>query len=169
MSSKETAKKGVLVGVLIFIGLLYLSFRLFGFPAGLFSATFAGGLVVWLSTTYSTSVDPHRFMSLYLLTVILFIVHVYEEFRSHIETVMSRLTGLHVTQQDFLTIAAFIAPVIWLTGALFVLKRWHFGEFLVSVFLFGMMFGELTHFVFPLMLDGRFHYMAGMYTCLLPS
>jgi len=32
-----------------------------------------------------------------------------------------------------------------------------------------MMFGELTHFAFPLVLDGRFHYMSAMYTALLPS
>jgi len=163
------AKRITLVAVIVFIGLLYISFRILGFPAGLFSTTFIGGLIVWLSTTYRISVDPHKFISLYLLTVILFIVHVYEEFRGHIETVMSRLTGLQVTQQNFLTIAAFIAPITWVTGALLTFKRWRFGEFLVSVFLFGMMFGELTHFVFPLMLDGRFHYMAGMYTCLLPS
>lgn len=170
MNAERSRSNAVaLVGVVIFIGALYWTFRLLGFPAGLFSATFVGGLVIWISTTYRISIDPHKFIFLYLLTVILFIVHVYEEYWSHIETVMSRLTRLDVTQQNFLTIAAFIAPIIWLTGALVTLRRWRFGEFLVSAFLFGRMFGELTHFVFPLILDHRFHYMAGMYTCLLPS
>jgi len=68
-----------------------------------------------------------------------------------------------------LTVAAFIAPIIWIAGLVMVQKRWAFGYFLVSVFYFGMMFGELTHFIFPVILDGRFHYMAGMYTALLPS
>ncbi len=82
---------------------------------------------------------------------------------------MTRLTGLQVTQKDFLTIAAFIAPIIWLTGAVMALRRWHFGYFFVSVFYFGMMFGEPTHFVFPFVENGKFHYVAGMYTAALPS
>jgi hypothetical protein len=163
------SKKLSLIGIIVFIGLLYLTFHLLGFPAGLFCTTFVGGFVIWLLTTYRAAIDFDKIIVVYLLTVILFIIHVYEEFWSHIENVMTRLTGLHVTQQNFLTIAAFIAPVLWLTGALLALKRLHFGYFLVSVFLFGMMFGELTHFVFPIILDARFHYMAGMYTAILPS
>jgi hypothetical protein len=158
-----------MLGVLAFIAALYVVFRLLELPAGLFSATFVGGLVVWMLTTYRTPIDPHQIVVSHLLTVMLFIGHVYEEYTTHIEVVMTRLTGLQVSQANFLTIAAFIAPVIWIGGLVLVQKRWAFGYFLVSVFYFGMMFGELTHFVFPLILDGRFHYMSGMYTALLPS
>jgi len=158
-----------LIGVLTFIVLLYVTFRLLQFPAGLFTTTFVGGLIVWLFTTYRVPVDPQKLIVPHLLAVMLFIVHVYEEFATHIEVVMTRLTGVQVSQDVFLTIAAFIAPVIWIVGLVMVLKRWAFGYFLVSVFYFGMMFGELTHFIFPLILDGRFHYMSGMYTALLPS
>lgn len=158
-----------LVGVIAFIAVLYLVFRVLAFPAGLFSATFVGGFIVWMFTTYRTPVDPRCLVVPHLLTVMLFIIHVYEEYRTHIEVVMSRLTGLQVSQQNFLTIAAFIAPVIWIAGLLLAQKRLAFGYYLVSVFYFGMMFGELTHFVFPLILDHRFHYMSGMYTALLPS
>jgi hypothetical protein len=158
-----------LIGVLAFIVLLYVTFRLLQFPAGLFTTTFVGGLIVWLFTTYRVPVDPQKLIVPHLLAVMLFIVHVYEEFATHIEVVMTRLTGVQVSQDVFLTIAAFIAPVIWIVGLVMVLKRWAFGYFLVSVFYFGMMFGELTHFIFPLILDGRFHYMSGMYTALLPS
>ncbi len=158
-----------LVSVLAFIALLYLGFRLAGFPAGLFCTAFAGGFVLWIATTYGTPIDAHAIIASHLLTVVFFIIHVYEEFWSHIETVMTRLTGLNVTQQDFLTIAAFIAPILWLAGAILALKGWQFGYFLVSVFYFGMMFGEPSHFLFPFILDGRFHYVAGMYTAALPS
>ncbi len=157
-----------LIGVLAFIGVLYLGFKLLGFPAGLFATTFIGGFVLWMLTTFRVPVDPRRLVVAHLLTVMLFIIHVYEEFATHIEVVMTRLTGLEVSQANFLTIAAFIAPVIWIAGLVMALKRWPFGYFLVSVFYFGMMFGELTHFIFPLILDGRFHYMSGMYTALLP-
>jgi hypothetical protein len=158
-----------LIAVVIFIGLLYLTFRLMRFPAGLFCTAFVGGFVLWLSTTYRSRIDPATIVAPYLIIVILFIVHVYEEFSTHIEFVMTRLTGLNVSQKDFLTIAAFIAPVLWLAGLLMLLKRWHFGSFLMSVFFFGMMFGEPSHYVFPFILDGHFHYVSGMYTAELPS
>jgi len=157
------------IGVVAFIAVLYIVFRLLAFPAGLFSATFMGGFVVWMLTMYRVPVDPQVIAVPHLVTVMLFIVHVYEEFAAHIEIVMTRLTGVQVSQGIFLTIAAFIAPIIWIAGLVMVQKRWAFGYFFVSVFYFGMMFGELTHFIFPIVLDGRFHYMAGMYTALLPS
>jgi len=158
-----------LIGVVTFIVSVYIVFHLIAFPAGLFSATFIGGFVVWMLTTYRVTVDPQVIVVPHLVTVMLFIVHVYEEFVAHIEVVMTRLTGVQVSQAIFLTVAAFIAPIIWIAGLVMVQKRWAFGYFLVSVFYFGMMFGELTHFIFPVILDGRFHYMAGMYTALLPS
>jgi Na+-translocating ferredoxin:NAD+ oxidoreductase RnfD subunit len=75
---------------------------------------------------------------------------------------------LPVTQASFLTIAAFGAPVIWLVGAVLLLKRSAFGWFLASTFLFGMMFAELSHFVSPLMDDSPSYYSPGMYTAILP-
>ncbi len=158
-----------LIGVVTFIVVLYVVFRLLDFPAGLFTSTFVGGFVVWMLTTHRVPIDPHVIVVPHLVTVMLFIAHVYEEFVGHIEVVMTRLTGVQVSREIFLTIAAFIAPIIWIAGLVMVQKRWAFGYFFVSVFYFGMMFGELTHFIFPVVLDGRFHYMAGMYTALLPS
>jgi hypothetical protein len=104
----------------------------------------------------------------YLVTVIIFMVHVYEEFAAHIERYLTRLSGLQVTQTDFLVIAAFSGPVVWLVGAVMLLKRWAFGYFFASTFLFGMMFAELSHFVSPFMENGAFHYSPGVYTAILP-
>jgi len=91
-----------LIGVVTFIISVYIVFRLLAFPAGLFSATFIGGLVVWMLTTYRVSVDPGVIVVPHLVTVILFIVHVYEEFVAHIEVVMTRLTGVQVSQANIL-------------------------------------------------------------------
>lgn len=139
-----------------------------GFAGALFSCAFVGGLALWLPTTYRTPVDPQKVIAPYLVTVILFIVHVYEEFAAHVEHQLARLSGLPVTQADFLTIAAFAGPVVWLTGAVMLLRRWAFGYFFASTFLFGMMFAELSHFVSPFLEDGTFHYSPGMYTAILP-
>lgn len=155
--------------ILLFILALYVIFRLLHFPAGLFCAAFIGGFVLWVPTLRRQSIDPHRILLPHLVAVILFIIHVYEEFRAHIEIFMSKLTGIDVSQIDFLTIAAFIAPVIWLTGLVLALRRWQFGYFLICVFYFGMMFGEPEHFIFPFIENGTFHYVAGMYTAALPS
>jgi len=158
-----------LVSAVVFIAALALgAYFAIGFAAVLFSVAFVGGLVLWLATTYRTPINPQPIIVPYLLTVIMFIVHVSEEFAAHVETYMSRLSGLQVTQTQFLVIAAFSGPIVWLLGAVMMLKRWPFGYFFGSTFLFGMMFAELSHFVSPLMEDGTFHYTPGMYTAILP-
>src|SRR5215510_1787689 len=158
-----------LVSAVVFIAALALGgYFAIGFAAVLFSVAFVGGLILWLATTYRTPINPQPIIVPYLLTVIMFIVHVSEEFAAHVETYMSRLSGLQVTQTQFLVIAAFSGPIVWLLGAVMMLKRWPFGYFFASVLLFGMMFSELSHFVSPFMEDGAFHYSPGMYTAILP-
>jgi hypothetical protein len=139
-----------------------------GFTGALFSITFIGGFILWILTTYRHPIDPNNIMKPYLLTVIAFILHVYEEYRTHIEQLFSTIVGMPITQENFLGIAAFAGPVVWLLGAFMMLNRWQFGYFLASTFLFGMMFGELSHFLFPFLEDGTFHYASGMYTAILP-
>ena len=158
----------IVYALLFIIGVLSLGFRMVGFPAVLFSIAFVGGFALWMATTYRTPIDPHKIIIPYLLTVILFIAHVYEEYLTHIEQALTQISGFHISEGGFLTIAAFLAPVIWLIGVLMILKRWHIGYFFVSTFLFGMMIGELSHFAFPFMEDGTFHYVSGMYTAILP-
>jgi hypothetical protein len=153
---------------MLLIAVLGLGYFAVGPVIFLFSVTFVGGFAVWFLTTFRADIDPHRFLKPYLLSVILFIGHVYEEYVAHIELALGRIMHIDLTQPEFLTVAAFSAPIIWLAGALLVLVELRIGYFLVSVFLFGMMFGELLHFAFPFMESGRFHYVAGMYTCLLP-
>lgn len=84
------------------LGRALLGYLTVGFAGALFSAAFVGGFVLWLFTTYRTPVDPAAVIVRYLLTVICFIVHVYEEYVSHVEHTLSRLPGFQVTQTDFL-------------------------------------------------------------------
>jgi len=71
---------------------------------------------------------------------------------------MSNFTDIDVTQTNFLTIAAFIAPVIWIGALTMALRRWPFGYFLIFAFQFGMIFGEPLHFVFPFIENLTFPY-----------
>lgn len=165
MQSRNVA----LVVAVAFIGALAsIGYLAVGLTALLLSAALVGGLVLWLATTWRTPVDPQKIIAPYLLTVIAFLVHVFEEYVAHIEQTFTRISGLTITQADFLTIAAFVAPIVWLVGAVMMIRRWPLGFFLASTFLFGMMFGEPTHLAFPFMEDGTFHYTAGMLTAILP-
>jgi hypothetical protein len=131
---------------------------------------FIGGFVLWRLTTYRTQVDPHKIIIPYLLTVILFIAHVYEEYQGFIKGYPDVLKGIVKLNLDMLlTFAAFLAPILWLTGAVMLLKRWSVGYFAASTFLFGMMFIEPTHYLAPFMQDGTFHYVGGMWTAIFPA
>lgn len=160
--------KFTVFAVIVFIICFALASRVvIGFAGMLFSVTFIGGFILWQFTTFRKPIDPQKIIIPYLVTVLFFIVHVYEEYLAHVEVEMSALSGFTVSQHDFFTIAAFLSPVIWLLGLLLTLKHWQFGYFLVSTFLFGMMIGELSHFFSPFF-NGGYHYSAGLYTAIFP-
>ena len=169
MSEIVTRRISLLAAIVIMIGAPLLGFFTLGFAGVLFSVSFVGGLILWILTTYGTPVDPQKIIVPYLVTVIFFILHVYEEYSFHIEVLFSKLSGVPVTQGDFLTVAAFASVIVWLLGAVLMLKRWSLGYFFASSFLFGMMFAVLSHPLFPFMENGRFHYVAGLYTFFLPA
>jgi hypothetical protein len=131
---------------------------------------FIGGFVLWWLTTYRTQIDPNQIIVPYLLTVIAFIAHVYEEYKAYVLGFPDVLQGgpFALNLDLLLTFAAFLAPILWLLGAVMMLKRWPVGYFTVSTFLFGMMFIEPTHFLAPFLQDGTFHYVGGMWTAILP-
>jgi hypothetical protein len=137
-------------------------------PAMIFAFASTGGLVLWLFTTYRVPIDPNRVIIPYLLTVIFFIGHVYEEYVAEFDVALSHLTGWAVTQHNLLSFAGFFAPAMWLTGAILLLKRWVVGYYFLCFFFVAMMLAELSHFIFPLMEDGTFHYFPGMWTAALP-
>jgi hypothetical protein len=85
-----------------------------GFSGSLFCVTFIGGFILWFFTTCKTPINPLQIMLPYLATVIFFIIHVYEEYVSHIEITLEKISGFSVSQNQFLIIAAFVAPVVWL-------------------------------------------------------
>jgi hypothetical protein len=99
------------------------------------------------ATTYRTPIDPHKIIVPYLLTVIVFIASVYEEYKAYIMGFPNIMQGapITITLELLVTFAAFLAPIWWLLGAVMMLKRWPAGYFTVSTFLFGMLFIEPTY------------------------
>lgn len=127
---------------------------------------FVGGFVLWWFTTRRTRIDPHTVIVPYLLTVIAFIAHVYEEYKSFRLGLPHVMEGapFTITFELMLTFAASLGPIAWLLGAVMMLKRWSVGYFVCSTFLFGMMFIEPTHLIAPFWQTGKLHYVGGMWT-----
>ena len=131
-----------------------------------FVPLFAGGFVLWWFTTRKAPIDPHKIIVPYLLTVIVFIAHVYEEYRA-LSLGLPGITPLLASFEQMVTAAASLAPILWLSGAVMMLKRQPVGFFVASTFLFGMMFIEPSHLVVPFWPMGSFHYVGGMWTASL--
>jgi len=158
------------IPILIFIGVaLLLTKNLLGkLPAIVFAIAFIGGFALWTFTTFRTRIEPKRIIIPYLLTIIFFIVHVYEEYLTEFEMAISDIAGLHVLEKNFLIFAAFVGPIVWLSGAILLLKKTDFGYYLLSFSFVAMSIAELSHFVFPFIENGTFHYVSAMYTAALP-
>ena len=163
-------KKISVLIVLVFIGgLIGIVLVLLGrIPAVVFSVASIGGFILWMATTYRTPIDTQKVIVPYLLTIILFILHVYEEYITDFEVAMTDITGFHMLERNFLTVAAFVAPLLWLVGAILLIKKTHVGYYFLSFFFVAMTLAELSHYVFPFLEDGTFHYVSGMYTAALP-
>ncbi|MBI1221395.1 MAG: HXXEE domain-containing protein [Bacteroidetes bacterium] len=128
----------------------------------------AGGFLLYLKTGYKYRFDTSKVIVAYLLTVIFFIIHVYEEYIFGFEHIASQLSGEEVSQKSLLTIAAFFGPVMWITGAILIIKQWALGYYFLAFFFVAMTVAELTHFIFPFILYGGWRYTAGVTTAALP-
>jgi hypothetical protein len=128
----------------------------------------AGGFLLYLKTGYKYRFDTSKVIIAYLLAVIFFIIHVYEEYIFGFEHIASELSGEVVAQQSFMTVAAFFGPVIWLVGAILIIKQWALGYYFLAFFFVAMTIAELTHFIFPFILYGEWRYTAGVATAALP-
>ncbi len=133
-----------------------------------FAMAFGGGGVAWLATTFRRPVDAEGLVVPTLLTVILFVLHVAEEYYTGFHIAIAHLAGTEPSLDVFLGVAAFGAPIIWISAVLLLMARHPFGNYLIWAFFIGMLLAELTHFAFPFVEDGTFHYFSGMYTAILP-
>ena len=166
MTSKHLSVAGALIFIVAFVGMALV--MLGTLPAVVFSVASIGGFILWMFTTYKTPIDTQKIIIPYLLTIIFFIIHVYEEYVTDFEVAITDITGFHMLEKNFLTVAAFLAPVLWITGAILIIKKTHIGFYFLSLMYVAMMFAELSHFIFPFMEDGTFHYVSGMYTAAIP-
>lgn len=159
------------VGVVLFIA-IYAS--VFYSQAGL-RATFivcgsmAGGMVLWLKTTFKTPIETKRILPVYLLTLTLFFIHITEEFITDFPGGMNSIFHTGWAFTDFTILIALVGPIIWIFGAIALYYKNPIGYYLTWFIFFGMLIGEPTHYlVFPLFQAGRYSYFPGMWTSLFP-
>ncbi len=127
-----------------------------------------GGFILYLKTGYKYRFDTSKIIVSYLLSVVFFIIHVYEEYIFGFEHIVSDLSHSHVSQQSFLTFAGFFGPAMWVSGAILIIKRWALGYYFLGFFFVAMTVAELTHFIFPFILYGEWKYTAGVATAAIP-
>jgi hypothetical protein len=169
------AKRGSVISVfqipLFVAAWLLLEYLLVGPLAFAYVLLFAGGFTLWWFTVRKAMIDPQKVIVLYLVTVIMFIAHVYEEYKAHLLGFPDIVQGapFPISFEMMLTFAASFAPIIWLLGAALMLKRQPVGFFIASTFLFGMMFIEPTHFIAPFSQGAGFHCVGGLFTAALPT
>jgi hypothetical protein len=136
---------------------------------GIVAGSMAAGFVIWLRTTLRRPPAVPAVLPAYLLTLILFLLHVLEE---HVFDFAGRISAAaHVrwTETQFVEVIVLLGPAIWIAGALGVYKRHPLGNFVAWFLFVGMMVGEPAHFlVFPFLEGGRYHYFPGMWTALFP-
>lgn len=159
----------LILPVLLIVAIVAIGYVMLGLiPSLVFAVAFGGGLLLYIATAWRTPFDTRRVIVPYLLTVMLFIVHTYEEYLTDFEVLVSTLAGRTVPEADLLFVVAWLAPFIWVGGAVALIKQWAVGYYFLCAFFVAMTIAELAHFVFPFLIDGTFHYQSGMYTAALP-
>jgi hypothetical protein len=161
--------KHLVLPIALIVAMVTIAYVVFGpVPAIVFTIAFGGGLILYIFTAWRTRFDPLKVIVPYLLTVMLFIVHTYEEYLTGFDHLASALAGREVQQSDMLFVIAWLAPFMWIGGAVMLIKQWAFGYYFLCAFFVAMTIAELAHFIFPFVINGSFHYESGMYTALLP-
>jgi hypothetical protein len=136
---------------------------------GIVAGSMVAGFVVWLRTTLERPPAPGAVLPAYLLTLVLFLFHVVEEYAFDFAGRIAAAAHVQWTEAQFVEVIVLLGPAIWIAGAIAIYRRHPLGNFIVWFFFIGMMLGEPTHLlVFPLMEGGRYHYFPGMWSALLP-
>lgn len=128
-----------------------------------------GGFILWLRTTYKIRINYTKVIPIYLMTLVLFFIHITEEFITDFPGEINSIFNSSWSLGDFVILIALLGPIIWTSGILGLLYKHPFGQYLTWFVFFGMLIGEPTHYlVFPMVQSGGYNYFSGMWTALFP-
>lgn len=134
-------------------------------PALLFALGYFGGLAAWVATRDRPA--PHGIKWPYIVTLVLFVLHKYEERSTDFFGALSSITGVPVSESPVLIALLYAVACAWLLVPFLVKRGYEFGHYLAWTFFASMGLTELGHFVLPFFTDKPFGYFPGMASVVL--
>jgi len=105
--------------------------------------------VLWSLTYLRHPLSPEIVLPAFLLTVAALEVHMIEEYLTGFGPAMSRLFNISWSERSFLTVFAFVGPILYALTALGLFRRVALAGFLMCFIFVGPGVAEFTHFIFP--------------------
>ena len=166
MSRRRLSLTAAILMVILFwvLGLRYLSAPITIIVGG----SMAVGLVFWLRFLHGRPAEPMIVLPPFLVMMAALSAHKMEEYYAGFPQAISSLFGVHFTMETFLLVFEQVGPMLYFLVILGLLVRDEFANFFACFLMIGMGLGEATHFIFPLIAGGPYHYFPGMYTAILP-
>jgi len=124
--------------------------------------------IAWWLTTYRHPASE-QIVSVYLFTVGCLHIHILEEYLAGFAPAMSRLFQMPAfTESLFLISFAFVGISLWILAAIGLIYQNPLANYVAWFMFIGPGFMEITHYIFPLLEGGSYHYFPGMWTAWLP-
>jgi len=160
------ARRAVTAAVVPGVAIVGAAYPFVGAIAVAIAALFAVSFVPWRLTSYGRPAAPEPLVIPYLITVMLFLGQVAEEYLSQVWSAFGRI-GQPMSERTFIVGAAIIAPIFWLGGLVLLCLRTEIGNWMAWVFALAMGVAEPSHLVFPFLDTGHCGYFSGLYAALL--
>lgn len=141
-------------------------FALGWLTAVIFSVGFIGGWLLWLKVP--NPINPKNITTVFVLTLIAFLIHKYEERTQGFFPALSQITGVPVPTKDSVwAIAMNLLASPWLIIPIMLKWNNRIGSYFTWTFFVSMGITELAHFVFPFLTNKDYSYFPGMYSVII--
>ena len=146
-----SARVGSMVLAAIFLVVAMLAgYRYIGWaPVIIVGGSGTAAFVLWSLTYLRHPLSPEIVLPAFLLTVAALEVHMIEEYLTGFGPAMSRLFNISWSERSFLTVFAFVGPILYALTALGLFRRVPLAGFLMCFIFIGPGVAEFTHFIFP--------------------
>lgn len=146
------------------MGLTYLSTPIITIVGGSMTV----GFFFWLKYSYGKPTEPFALIPPFSIMLAALFIHIMEEYYMDFPQAISALFQVDFSKQTFLLVFEQLGPIVYFLVIAGLAVRNEFSNFFASFLVIGMGIAEVTHFIFPIIAGGPYHYFPGMYTAILP-
>ncbi len=147
--SSVRASSMALAAIFLVVAMLA-GYRYIGWaPVIIVGGSGTAAFVLWSLTYLRHPLSPEIVLPAFLLTVAALEVHMIEEYLTGFGPAMSRLFNISWSERSFLTVFAFVGPILYALTALGLFRRVALAGFLMCFIFVGPGVAEFTHFIFP--------------------